>query len=136
MMIHYSRISWWYWAISTVLLGVGLAGRAGAFCLAMVLAVVQIVHFTVTEKSIKAFPVQVRAAYLCLLAILFWEPLRFLYWIPFVGTIALVFFGYCFLARCLSLTPWNRKEPLTRGSVKRAFFSAPIDGNVMHGLSQ
>ena len=51
--------------------------------------------------------------------------MRWLYWLPVVGTFALVIFGYCLLARVLSLLPWNLREPHSLGLWRRTFFSAP-----------
>ena len=49
-----------------------------------------------------------------------------LFWIPAVGTAALVLVGYCLMARCLSLMPWNRTGPLTLPTIFRTFFSSPV----------
>jgi hypothetical protein len=52
-------------------------------------------------------------------------PIRWLYWLPAVGTLALVVFGYCLLARILSLLPWNSPETCSIARLRRTFFSAP-----------
>jgi hypothetical protein len=62
------------------------------------------------------------------------EPLRLIFWIPTIGTWAQVLFGYCTMARCVSLLPWNRNEPFTPGLFGRTFFSAPVRGNILQGL--
>jgi hypothetical protein len=133
-MILYREISWWYWAVTATLLIIGLAGRFEAFYLATALSAVQIVHFRLRENSFAAFPVQVRVAYTGLLAVSLWEPMNWLFWIPAIGTPAQVLFGYCTLARCLSLLPWNRREPLSLGLVRRTFLSRPVLGSVLQGL--
>jgi len=111
-MILYREFSWWYWAVTDVLLFVGLAGYVDAYYLAIALSVTQIVHFRWLTGDFTAFPTQVRLAYSGLLVLALLPPLRWLYWIPAIGTLAQVLFGYCFLARCLSLMPWNRNGPL------------------------
>ena len=116
-MILYREISWWYWAVTAVLLIVGLAGWFEAFYLATGLSIVQVFHFRLRASSFAAFPVQVRLAYTALLLIALWEPMNWLFWVPAIGTPAQVLFGYCTLARCLSLLPWNRRVPLTWGLV-------------------
>ena len=85
-------------------------------------------------SGVAAFPVQVRVAYLGLLVAAQWQPLYWIYWVQLVGTTAMVMFDYCFLARCLSLLPWNRTEPLSFHLVLRTFFSAPVPGNILQGL--
>jgi len=131
MMILYREVSWWYWAVTAVLLVVGLAGRFEAFYLAVALSAVQTVHFRLREGSFTAFPVQVRVAYTALLLLALWIP--WLFWIPAIGTPAQVLFGYCALARCLSLLPWNRREPLSWALVRRTFLSRPARGNILQG---
>ncbi len=133
-MIDYKEISWWYWAITSLLLVAGLAGHFEAFQLATALSAVQIVHFRLREGNFAAFPVQVRIAYTLLLAVSLWEPLRWLFWVPAIGTPAQVLFGYCTLARCLSLLPWNRREPFTWNLVWRTFTAPPVRGNILQGL--
>ncbi|MGH8745543.1 MAG: hypothetical protein ACREUK_03525 [Burkholderiales bacterium] len=133
-MIMYREASWWYWAVSVILLGVGLAGRPGAFYLTVGLSVLQIAHFRRREGRWSAFPVQVRVAYALIVGLFLWQPLNVMYWLPFIGTAAIVLFGYCLLARCLSLLPWNRREPMSLNLLARTFFSAPVKGNVMQGL--
>ncbi|MGD8854087.1 MAG: hypothetical protein PVI28_17015, partial [Gammaproteobacteria bacterium] len=109
-------------------------GYTQGFYAAMALTVFQSVHYYLRERSFAAFPVQVRVAYLGLLLAAQWQPLYWIYWVQLVGTTAMVVFDYCFLARCLSLLPWNRIEPFSFGLVVRTFFSAPVPGDVLQGL--
>lgn len=133
-MIQFREICWWYWAVTSVLLFAGLAGRFEAFQLAAGLSAFQIIHFRLREGSFSAFPVQVRVAYTAMLLLALWEPMRWLFWVPAIGTPARVLFGYCTLARCMSLLPWNRREPLSWRLVRRTFFSPPVKGNILQGL--
>jgi hypothetical protein len=133
-MLEYKATAWWYWLITVVVLTTGVAGWATGVVSANGRNNVQVGHFAVREGSITAFPVQVRAGYLTLLLIAFPEPLRSIYWIPVVGTWAQVLFGYCAMARTVSLLPWNRREPFSTALVMRTFFSAPVRGNVLQGL--
>jgi hypothetical protein len=133
-MIQLREICWWYWAVTSALLFAGLAGRFEAFQLAAGLSAFQILHFRVREGSFSAFPVQVRVAYTAILLLALWESMRWLFWIPAIGTPARVLFGYCTLARCMSLLPWNRREPLSWRLVRRTFLSPPVKGNILQGL--
>ena len=132
-MILLRELAWWYWAATAVLLIAGVAGYPPALDLVLLLSAVQMVHFALREGSLTAFPVQVRIAYFAFLAVAIWTPLHALIWIPVVGTPAQVLFGYCLLARTLSLLPWNRREPLSWRLVRRTFFSPPIKGNILQG---
>jgi len=94
--------------------------------LAIVLTVFQLVHFSLSEGSIRAFPIQVRFWYLMFLIVAFPEALRLICWIPAIGIRAQVIFGYCNMARYVSLLPWNRSERFSLELLKRTFFSAHI----------
>lgn len=133
-MIDYKELSWWYWLVTACLLSAGVAGNESAFVLAVGLTIVQLVHFTLREGSIAAFPVQVRFWYLMLLLVALPGPMQWLYWIPTVGTWAQLIFGYCMMARCVSLLPWNRSVPFSPALVARTFFSRPVRGNILQGL--
>lgn len=133
-MIDYKELSWWYWLVTACLLSAGVAGYESAFVLAVGLTIVQLVHFALREGSLAAFPVQVRFWYLMLLLVALPGPMQGLYWIPTVGTWAQLIFGYCTMARCVSLLPWNRSEPFSPALVARTFFSRPVRGNILQGL--
>jgi hypothetical protein len=69
-----------------------------------------------------------------LLLLLIAQPdhLRWIYWIPTIGTWAMVLTGYCAMARTVSLMPWNRKQRLSMALLKQTFLSAPVRGSFMH----
>lgn len=125
-MSRLSDAAWWYWLATVVFLIGWLSGCMTCFYLAVALCVVQTVHFARHRRSMTAFPVQVRLAYLTLLIAGLWPPLRFVHWIQLIGTSIVVLSDYCFLARVLSLLPWNRTEPLTARLVRRSFLAAPV----------
>lgn len=134
LMIEIRAFSWWYWLITVSLLSSGLSGWASGFSLAIGLTVLQLIHFLARERSIGAFPVQVRIGYLLLLLLAYPLPLQWIYWIPTIGTWAQVIFGYCTMARLVSLLPWNRREVFTLNLLKRTFLSPPVRGNILQGL--
>jgi hypothetical protein len=133
-MILYKELSWWYWTVTSVLLIVGLAGRFETFFLATALSAVQVIHFRLREGSYAAFAVQVRVAYTGTLLLALWGPMNWLFWAPAIGTPLQVMFGYCAVARCLSLLPWNRRQPLSWRLVWRTFSAPPVKGNILQGL--
>jgi hypothetical protein len=132
-MINVKEISWQYWFVTASLLTTGLAGYTVGFSLAIGLTVLQLCHFAIKERSIFAFPVQVRFWYLILLLVAFQPPMQILYWIPTIGTWAQLIFGYCAMARIVSLLPWNRGERFSAAFVKKTFFSRPIRGSILQG---
>jgi hypothetical protein len=134
-MIEYKDIGWWYWLVSACLLTLGVSGNPTGFILAIGLTVFQLIHYLIRERSIKAFPVQVRIGYLLLLLVALPKPLQLIYWIPTIGTWAQIIFGYCTMARCVSLLPWNRSERFSLGMLKKTFFSRPVRGSVKQGFA-
>ncbi len=134
-MIEYKDIGWWYWLVTAILLTIGVSGNTLGFVLAIGLTSFQLIHYIIREKSIKAFPVQVRFWYLMLLLVSVPEPMQWLYWVPCVGTWAQVIFGYCAMARLVSLWPWNREEKLSLKYLMKTFLSRPVRGSVQQGFS-
>lgn len=132
-------IGWWYWLATVALLGIGLLGWSPGIWLAMALCLIQIAHVFRLVRNVTAFPLQVRVAYVMLLAAGLWAPLQWIHLIQLVGTTARVLVGYCLLARTLSLAPWNRRQPLTWAMLRRTFFSpqtaAPPCGAIFDRLS-
>lgn len=132
-------IGWWYWLATVALLGIGLLGWSPGIWLAMTLCLIQIVHVLRLVRDVSTFPLQVRVAYVMLLAAGLWAPLQWIHLIQLVGTTARVLVGYCLLARTLSLAPWNRRQPLTWSMLRRTFFSpqtaAPPCGAIFDRLS-
>ncbi len=134
LMIDYRELSWWYWLVTAVLLTAGLLVTPDAFLGAIGLSVWQLIHYRLREGRNSAFPVQVRFWYLMLLLAALPGPMQWLYWVPTIGTWAQLIFGYCTMARLVSLFPWNRSEPLSLSLLRRTFFSAPVRGNILQGL--
>jgi len=123
-----SDFGWWCWLASAILLAVWLSGVEQAYWLLLALSGFQVAWFRLRKGRSAAFPVQVRVAFLMLIAGVGWEPLHGLAYLPAIGTWAQALFGYCALARTLSLTPWNRRQPLTWDLVWRTYAAPPTTG--------
>lgn len=130
-MIEYRELSWWYWLVTVCFLTGGVAGWTTGFLVAIGVTIFQLIHYFIRERHITAFTVQVRIGYLLLLLIALPEPLQLIYWIPTIGTWAQLIFGYCTMARIVSLMPWNREEKLSINLVWRKFCSAPVKGSIL-----
>ena len=122
-------IAWWFWLAIDALLAPSLLVDRHWLAAVIAVAAVQVPLFA-RGGGWSSFPAQVRTAYLGLLLIGLWRPLGFIHWIQLVGTTVMVLSGYCFLARCLSLLPFNRTEPLTAALVARTFFTPPVAGSI------
>ena len=134
-MFEVKDIAWWYWLVTVSFLTYGVTGHPAGFLAAITLTIVHLLHFIIREGNVTAFPVQVRYWYLLLLLQAYYEPLRIIYWIPMIGTWAQIIFGYCAMARFVSLLPWNRDEPFSSKLVNRTFFSRPVRGSVKQGFA-
>lgn len=135
-MLEYKDIGWWYWLVTAILLTVGIAGYAEGFILAIGLTIFQLLHFVIREGSVSSFPVQVRFWYLMLLLVSWPEPMQLLYWVPTIGTWAQIIFGYCAMARLVSLFPWNRSEKFSPALIQQKFFSRPVRGSIKQGFAE
>jgi hypothetical protein len=135
LMIEYKDTGWRYWLVTAILLTYGVSVNPDGFILAIGLTVFQLIHFAIREKNIKSFPVQVRFWYLMLLLVSLPESMQLLYWVPTIGTWAQIIFGYCTMARCVALLPWNRSEPFSIKLLMKTFFSKPVRGSVKQGFA-
>lgn len=133
-MIDYRELSWWYWLVTAGFLTAGVLGWTTGFLVAIGITLLQLIHFVIREGGVAAFPVQVRFFYLLLLLVALPEPMQLIYWIPTIGTWAQLIFGYCTMARLVSLLPWNRDQAFSLELVRRTFFSRPVRGNILQGL--
>ena len=129
--IKFNR-TWYYWAITDLLLIIGVTIEPQFLYWAIALNVFQVLHFYWLTPQIKNFAVQVRVAYLFLLIVALYPPLFFIFYLQIIGTTAMVLGNYCFLARLMSLMPWNRTRSFSLNLVKNTFISKPVNGSVQH----
>jgi len=124
-------LGWWCWVGIVGSLSAALFGVGAALPLAIALSAAQTATSAIRLGSPIAFPVQVRAAYLAMLVAGCWPPLTALHWIQAIGGWTMIVLDYCFLARCLSLAPWNRRRPLSGALFRATFLSPPTPGCFM-----
>jgi len=122
-----------YWAATVILLAGVVAGCHYCLPAVITLNIIQVVHFIYRERSLTAFPVQVRVTYLGLLFLSQAPYMIWILWWQLAGTSAMVLYQYCFLARCLSLLPWNKRELYSWDLVKRTFLTPPVNGSILQG---
>jgi hypothetical protein len=120
------RLDSWCWLATASFLTVSLAGYTPALGFAIGVVAIRVLHLVVRTRSMSAFPVQVHAAYLLLLAVGSSSTLAFIHWNLLVGTWAFIITNYCILARCLALLPWNRSGPLTWSGIGHTLISRPV----------
>ena len=120
------ELGWWMWLIIASGLAVGIAGHPSGFLVAMGISLAKAVFIVFEYRSLRPSAAQIRVAYLLLLMICFIPGLRWLYWVPMIGTLALLICGYCLMARFLSLLPWNRAHAIHGKSLWRTFIDPPV----------
>ncbi|WP_447028017.1 hypothetical protein [Vibrio parahaemolyticus] len=129
-MIELNDTGWRYWLITGVLLSYGVVADPMGFVFAIGLTVVHLLHFIISKRSVTAFPIQVRFWYLSLLLLAQIEGLGWIYWIPAIGTWAQILFGYCAMARLVSLLPWNSNERFSIALIRRTLLARPVKGSI------
>jgi hypothetical protein len=125
---------WWFWLATTIALYVGPFVDPRGYTAALLITVVHLSHYLIRDRGL-TFPVQVRAAVLGFMLLGLFEPLLFLYWMLAFGGTVQVLFGYCIMARVVSLLPWNLEEPFGLGLVKKTFLTPPTIGSVRQGFA-
>ncbi len=110
--LHITAPDWWLWLITLACLVAGLAAWPQGFMAAVVVSSVNLVYVAWREHSLTAFPSQVRLVYLALVAVALLDGTRILYGLLTLGTVMVVLFDRCVIARGLVLMPWNRDVSL------------------------
>jgi hypothetical protein len=102
-------IRWWFWAATLAFIVAALAGWEPGYHVVIGISAVQVVYFLNQEKSLSAFPVQIRVVYFALTLLALWPAARFVvYLLLLVGTVMVTFFGRCTIALVLKQMPWNQ----------------------------
>jgi len=117
--------TWWIWLVTVGMLVAAVLGHAPGLAAAIFLSAVQTIFFGVRHRGLGPYAVQIRLGYTLLLVLCLLPALRLLVWVPTLGTVALLVYGYCLMARMLSLMPWNRREPWSCDLLRRTFFTRP-----------
>lgn len=133
-MLPKQDLAWWYWLATVPLLTAGVLGETRALSLAALLILIQIAQFYNREKSISAFPVQVRVAYFAWFILGLLPYMEWMLWLQMLGTSLSILLGYCPMARLLALAPWNRRQPLTVNLALRVWFAKPVAGSILDSL--
>lgn len=102
------EVTWWFWAVTLVLIIAAVLGWKPAYAAVMVLSAAQVVFFLAQEGSVSAFPTQIRLVYFLFTLFGLWPAGRLIvYLLLLVGTFMVVFFGRCTIALVLGRMPWN-----------------------------
>ncbi len=100
---------WWFWAVTLVFIVAAVAGWTPGYYVVIALSAIQVIVFLMRERSVSAFPTQIRIVYFAWSLTGLWAAVRLpFYVVLLLGTIMVVFFGRCSIALMLKYMPWNR----------------------------
>lgn len=107
--INTTDIRWWFWAITMVFIVSAIAGWVPGYYVVMSISAVQVVFFLLQERSVTAFPTQIRIVYFLITLLGLWPGVRlFIYIILLIGTGMVTFLARCSIAMILKRMPWNK----------------------------
>lgn len=102
-------VRWWFWAVTLAFIVAAVVGWTPAYFVVMSISLGQVLFFLVQEKSLYAFPTQIRVVYFAFTLLGLWPEVRlYFYIILLLGTFLVTFFGRCSIALVLKHMPWNR----------------------------
>lgn len=100
---------WWFWAVTLVFIVAAIAGWIPGYYLVIGVSALQVIVFLIREKSLSAFPTQIRVVYFAWALTGLWPAGRLPFYVfLLLGTFMVVFFGRCSIALVLKYMPWNR----------------------------
>lgn len=127
-----SSVEWWFWTVTWILLIAGYFDRRRGWYPVVAFSVFHALFFwfyLFGGLSLTPFPVQLRIAYVVWVVCGTFIPgAQVLIFESLLGLTANVIFGYCPLARLISLMPWNRSENLSFEVLRRTFLTPPQSG--------
>jgi hypothetical protein len=129
--MNVERVKRNYWLATALALAAHLGGWGLGLPAALAVTAAHALHFAWRGRSVRTLPVQVRLAYLCMLAIGAWAPLSWLHVLLLAGVSLLLAIDYCALARLLLLAPWNRPVPLSAAYVHWLLVAPPTPGSIV-----
>jgi hypothetical protein len=100
---------WWFWTITLAFIVAAIAGWTPGYYVVIAISALQVVVFLGRERSMMAFPTQIRIVYWIVTLTGLWAAVRLpFYVLLLLGTIMVVFFGRCSISLLLKYMPWNR----------------------------
>ena len=102
-------LRWWFWALTLLFIVAAVAGWTPGYGIVIAISAAQVVFFLAQERSVSAFPTQIRIAYFAFTLFGLWPEARWaVYLLLLLGTVMVTFFGRCAIALVLKRMPWNQ----------------------------
>ena len=106
-------VHWWFWAVTLVFIVLAVGGMTWAYAAVIAVSAVHVLFMLAQEKSLSAFPTQIRVVYFLFTLFGLWPAARWpMYLVLLLGTVMVTFFGRCAIALVLRQMPWNRGREL------------------------
>lgn len=111
--INPKDIRWWFWFITLLFIIAALLGWTPGYAIVILISAFQVVFSLVQEKSITAYPVQIRIVYFLFTLFGLWPGVGFaIFLLLLLGTIMVTFFNRCVIGLGLKAMPWNKTRPV------------------------
>ncbi len=102
---------WWFWTVTLAFIIAAIAGWTAGYYIVIAISAIQVVVFLLRERSVSAFPTQIRIVYFIWALTGLWPVIRLPFYIVLLlGTVMVVLFGRCSIAMVLKHMPWNRER--------------------------
>lgn len=109
--VNLSNFNWWFWFLNLIFIVSAICGWKDGYYIVIEISLLNLINNFWKEKSILAFPVQVRLVYFIVSLSGFLTLVRFyIYLFLLVDTFLVTFYGKCSIILVLKYMPWNRKR--------------------------
>src|SRR5690554_3227294 len=100
--IDFKSIYWIFWFVTLVFIIAAISGCSPCYYVVMAISFIQVLFFVIKEKSLIAFPTQIRITYFLITLFGLWQEVRlYVFILLLLGTIMVTFFERCSIAAML-----------------------------------
>lgn len=111
--IDIESLNWWFWFLNLVFIVAAISDWTAGYYLTMIVSLLNWLNCLLKEKSLAAFPAQIRLVYFLVTLTGFWPQGRFyIYVLLLIGTFMVTFLGKCSIALLLKYMPWNKNRKM------------------------
>jgi len=104
---------WRFWFVTQVFILAAVFGWVIAYYLVMIISLFHVLFFLVKERSVMAFPTQIRLIYFLITLFGLWKDVRLVvFFLLLLGTSMVTFLGRCSIALLLKRMPWNKEREI------------------------
>lgn len=109
--LEFANPFWWIWTITLFFILGAILGWTPGYAIVMLISALQVLIFLIRERSLAAFPTQIRIVYFVWSLLGLWAAVRLpAYILLALGTLMFVLLGRCSISMMLKRMPWNRNR--------------------------